>query len=576
MRLLRLDFGSEFRSLDLHPLLNVVSDVSPSHQRQLFDAIRTLASGSTLGVRGLVEHQGLLVELDGQYREPFAGAVTSADVVVFADDTSTGASLLSFEDEVAFWQRREAIDTALLEEIRADLDAAAKSEVTSLRRRLEPDLRLNDLGSASDRSDEPERDVEELRRRVVRSAIREAEETEPYQLSGDPEVLDLLERWEAFVEIRSENEAHLGELRSAIESAQEQWKASSRALAEAKAEAQPIRLTKDEATRLEQLSDAENEGGRKGLSGADQAEMQELLDKVGASSWTDYALARSNPRVPAAKLALVQEAEQQVALDEKAVADARQAASSDPVSAQMGKTHAAMKDDARPHLGAVMPNDIGAGLRALISEVENPEWLRSINRLRDTLSSNDLQPPYGVGHNEVLGWAKAWLAGQEALTEDTGAGESDGNSAEIDDPKELAAALEEAESRLIRHRRAILQIEPAERRAMLSQVRLDRVHQQMSERSTASAPRSAGEVLQFLEPVLRQMKVDGGGQVPIVIAGAMTELDSSEINELVSTLQRLSMKLQVILITNREEALVAAAEFGLEKAGVTRGLKSLV
>ena len=136
MRLLRFDFGPELRSVDLHPLLNVVSGLSPSHQRQLFDAIQTLASGSTLGVRGLVQHDGLLVDLDGQYLEPFGGAATSADVVVYADEKSTGGSLLSFEDEVEFWQRREAIDTALLEEIRADLDASAKSDVAALRRKL--------------------------------------------------------------------------------------------------------------------------------------------------------------------------------------------------------------------------------------------------------------------------------------------------------------------------------------------------------------------------------------------------------------------------------------------------------
>ncbi len=576
MRLLRFDFGSEFRSIDLHPLLNVVSGLSPGHQRQLFDAVQTLASGSTIGVRGLVEHDGLLVELDGKPHEPFAGAVTSADVVVYADEKSTGASLLSFEDEVAFWKRREAIDTALLEEIRADLDAAAKSEVANLRRRLEPDLKLDGFDSDDDHDDVSGHDVNELRREVVKLSVGEVQSTDRHIVEGDPRVLELLERWESFVAVRAEHESHLEQIRLSIESQQAKWKESSRTLAEARADARPIRLTTEEATRLEQLCEANSEGGRKSLNDAERTEMEELFARVGVSSWTEYALSRSNPRIPAAKLEAVAAAERQVSIDEQAVAAARHEASTDPVSAQMGKTLAAMKDDARPFLGAVMPNDLGAGLRALITKADNPEWLQAINRLRDTLSSNDLQPPYGVGPSEVLGWAEAWLAGQDALNDDPS------DSSQVDDanenasPEVLRASLQEAERRLVRHRRALSRIEGAERRATLSQVRLDRIHQQMEKRAAATTPQSASEILQFLEPILRQMQADGGGQVPIVIAGSMPDLDATEINELVSTLQRLSKKLQVLIVTNRGEALAAATEFGLEQAGITRGLKSLV
>lgn len=50
-------------TLHLHPLICVVPRLQPSQQQQLEGAVRQLASGSVEGLGGLVQHQGLLVEL---------------------------------------------------------------------------------------------------------------------------------------------------------------------------------------------------------------------------------------------------------------------------------------------------------------------------------------------------------------------------------------------------------------------------------------------------------------------------------------------------------------------------------
>lgn len=63
MRLLRLDLFQDDIGLHLHPLICVVPRLQPSQQQQLVGAVSQLASGSVEGLGGLVQHQGLLVEL---------------------------------------------------------------------------------------------------------------------------------------------------------------------------------------------------------------------------------------------------------------------------------------------------------------------------------------------------------------------------------------------------------------------------------------------------------------------------------------------------------------------------------
>lgn len=84
MRLLRLDLGCGGVTLDLHPLVTVVSGLGDRERHELIDSIRALAGGRASGICGLVQHQGLLLELDGSIPPGMSGAIVD-DVVVDAD-----------------------------------------------------------------------------------------------------------------------------------------------------------------------------------------------------------------------------------------------------------------------------------------------------------------------------------------------------------------------------------------------------------------------------------------------------------------------------------------------------------
>ena len=147
MRLLRFDFRDDFSSVDLHPLITVVSGLEPAHQRQLFEAVRRLSSGSTVGLRGLVEHQGLLVELDAGTGDPLGSVSTEAPVLIYVDGVAVQSCEVGLQAEIDQLERQAAIDAVAVEEIRADLDLAVRAKVLGLRRLADP--KAPDLGSAT-------------------------------------------------------------------------------------------------------------------------------------------------------------------------------------------------------------------------------------------------------------------------------------------------------------------------------------------------------------------------------------------------------------------------------------------
>lgn len=84
MRLLRLDLGCGQTGVDLHPFVTVVHGLRPDERVELLDAVTDLAAGWTAGIRGMLQHQGLLVELDGAGHDRF-GSLCGVDVVVDAE-----------------------------------------------------------------------------------------------------------------------------------------------------------------------------------------------------------------------------------------------------------------------------------------------------------------------------------------------------------------------------------------------------------------------------------------------------------------------------------------------------------
>ncbi|MDH5522263.1 MAG: hypothetical protein OEZ14_17210, partial [Acidimicrobiia bacterium] len=475
MRFLRLDFGDDLHSLDLHPLVTVVSGLSAQHQRQLFESVRRFATGSTAGVRGLIEHDGELVDLDGRSKDRLDALHTSTDVVVYVDGAGDSAHrLVGLQAEIDQWQRQAAIAAVIVEEIRADLDPSLKAKVAELRRMVDPmGVGGNDLSEAS---------TQQVRYAAARAAFERVQSTGRYVRKVDPVVDDLIDQWDRYQALRRENEEHLSNLEGEVERAKQAVEQAMARKAHAESQAKPVLLTTEEEARLEALSELDSEGGkgwrRKGLTDEEQAEMKALLDKVGVNSWTEYWVFRTAPTASAERRAAVADATKELELAVERQERIEQLAASDQVYLELDVSLNRIRKEAKQHLGAVVPKDLGAALKGLIDEVESPEWLAALNDLRDVLASNDLRPPYGYEPDEILGWTASWLEAEARLQE---SGDLDAGRAP-EEIESLKVELARAEEHLLRHRRALIRIERAEKSAQAASDRLERLQLQMAER----------------------------------------------------------------------------------------------
>ncbi len=564
MRFLRLDFGDDLHSLDLHPLVTVVSGLSTQHQRQLFESVRRFATGSTAGIRGLIEHDGELIELDGRSMDRLESVSTTTDAVVYVDGAADSASrLVGLQAEIDQWQRQAAIAAVIVEEIRADLDPSLKAKVAELRRLVDPmGLGRNDLSDAS---------AQQVRYAAARSSYDRVMSTERYVRKVDPPVADLIEQWERYETLRRDNEEHLNTLEGDVARAKQTVEQARARKRQAEAEAKPVLLTAQEEARLETLSELDSSGGKgwrkKGLTDEEQAEKQALLDKVGVNSWTEYWVFRTAPTASAERRAAVAEATTELELAIERQQRIEQLASSDQVHLELDVLLNRIKKEAREHLGAVVPKDLGAALKGLIREVESPEWLAALNDLRDVLASNDLRPPYGYEPDEILGWTASWLEAEARLQESDDL-DSHRSPEEIEG---LEQELARAEEHLLRHRRALIRIERAEKAARAATERLERLQLQLTERQARSGPSTADDVVGFVRPVLDRISLDTGESVPVVITGSMPDLDGREMEILMSELEKMAQNVQVIVVTNRTEAINWAGEVGLRRAVLCSG-----
>jgi hypothetical protein len=567
MRFLRLDFGDDLYSLDLHPLVTVVSGLSSQHQRQLFDSVRRFALGSSVGVRGLIEHAGLLVELDGQAKERLEQVTTGSDVVIYVDGAENGNQLVGLQAEIDQWERQAAIDAVVVEEIRADLNPSLKAKVAGLRRTLDP-MNLSD-GDLEDAS------AQQVRYSAARRAYDRVVATQRYVDKVDPAVAELLAQWEDYQGRRQENDEHLSRLESDVSRARQTVEEANARLQAAEQAAKPVLLSGPEEARLEALSELDSGGGkgwrRKGLTVEEQAEKQALLDKVGVASWTEYSVFRMAPTASPEKQKAVIEATKELELAEERLRRVEETASNDETYVELEIAVGQIRKEARELLGAVVPSDIGSALQGLINQVENPEWIVALNDLRDVLASNDLRPPYGYEPDEIMGWTSSWLEAEARLQESTDPSDDGPTTEELE---ELRGELATAEQYLLRHRRALVRIERAEKAAAASRDRLERLRLQLTERSARSGPTTADDIVALIQPVVTRVAADAGCSLPIIVAGTMNGLVSREIEILMTELEELAQKVQIIVVTSRPEAITWANEVGLRRADLANGAKA--
>ncbi|MGH1488238.1 MAG: hypothetical protein ACRBK7_02400 [Acidimicrobiales bacterium] len=591
MRLLRFDFRDDFSSVDLHPLITVVSGLEPARQRQLFEAIRRLSNGSTVGLRGLVEHQGLLVELDAGTGDPLGSVTTDAPVLIYVDGLAVRSCEVGLQAEIEELERQAAIDAVAVEEIRSDLDLVVRAKALELRRLMEPNF-----------VDGPDNGLSPRKMMIatVREAFEGANAHEPEVAHCDPAVLQLLERWEAYRVMHDEAEEHLFQIHAQVSEAQAAVNELTAALDVAVVAARPVLLNAEQEARLEALTDRSNasadsngsslRGKRKrGLSTEEKAERQQLLDLVGVHSWTEYSVFRMSPTASPEKLAAVAKAEAELGVARQALEQAKTQVASDPLAVQLHHDLERLKTDCQPFLGVLVPNDIGAALREQIVQVENPDWVAAMNHLRDALSSNDIHHPYGLEPDEIVGWTDSWLRAEEsfdtAQTNDGTSGSSD--SADSSDaapvamdsngqPRDLKAESEEVNRLLIRHNRALAQIDKAERAAVRSAIRVRALKQQLRVRSSGPEVSTAAAVLAMVAPVAEQVLRDVGGSLPLAIVGDMEDLPQGEVEAMMRALEEVATQVQVILVTPHEGIADWVRRAGLQRASEAMGLRALM
>lgn len=562
MRFLRLDYRDDLRALDLHPLISVVSITEADKREHLLEAVRRLSTGSTSGLRGLVEHDGLLVELDPIGGEPLSETCTSATVVAHVDAVDPDDDGSSLHREIERWERQAAIDSATVEEIRSHIDLSVRARARQLQRRLEPPRPT---------STSPAMTTARLRARAVRRALDAVTAIPAVIPRSSPEIEDLIERWERYRERRTTHEPHLVELAAQVAEAERAVALATERMAEARERARPVMLAPADEARLEELFELSHESSlwRKGLNSDEEAEMQALLHSVGVASWTEYSVLRMSPTVPSDKEAEVLQAEQDLETAREHLETVRIERVEDEVTSSLRDELRSIKADCQPFLGVLVPSDIGWALNQLLDMVENPEWLEALNALRDTLSSNDLHPPGGIEPEEIIGWADSWLQAQESL-------QVPARSAPEPVENEIEIRLElEAESQLlVRHDRAMGQIDRAERGAARSGLRVDQLRSQLRERIDGPPPRTAADVMAIIDPIAEQVLNDIGGSVPLAVVGEFGHLPTPEIDALMEALEEVAERVQVIVVSTNPAVTDWASRVGLERADLQAGLST--
>ncbi|MEM7339107.1 MAG: hypothetical protein AAF467_10695 [Actinomycetota bacterium] len=204
MRLLRLDFRTTDRSVDLHPFVTVLPFLDRRERHELVEAIRQLARGSTLGLRGLLQHEGLLVDLDGESRYELPAFTTTN--VVFDEQAADGDDLYGLRAEVDQQRRVAEVSAAAVEELRSEIDPWAAERVADLEAKLGP------VGRSP---------ADTERARAVEAAAIVLSGLAPTLTDVPPEVPALRERWrELLIEVESVA-GHVRALGTAVDRAEQ-------------------------------------------------------------------------------------------------------------------------------------------------------------------------------------------------------------------------------------------------------------------------------------------------------------------------------------------------------------------
>lgn len=544
MRILRLDFGGEIGTIDLHPFVSVLHDYAPAQAEELLAAVQSLVCGSGDGVHGLVEHEGHLIELG--IGAP-VGPLTTEDMIVRVDAFAAGpdadpAALVGELDKI---RRQAQIDAVYVEEIRADLKPAVAAQV----HRLQEDVdRLVNGG---------ESEIEITIHRL-RAALAELAEIPPVLREIPDEVADLIGAWDDYVISREAAQPRIDELTQTITRADAGLGRAQQELLDAKDSSKPVVLSREDEARLEQLAESGlDRRGRnaKTLNSEEQAEMDRLLAKVGMTTYTGYAMYRLNPTPSAEKMEELALATQRVDAAQAELEQSRAALEIDPTAVALSDEFDAVKAKAREHLGPMLPSDLGNALSKLVVESDNPDYFDGLGSLFALATEEEVPFPDGIEPAQIPESVTHWVDHQEAQLD----------SGPVIDEEKLLSDLLNSESELDRHVRAMARIDQLEAKAADSAEAVRELEARIVRVENGESVSAEGAISNIV-PLIEKLGRENEGSVPVVLEGDFVDLGENELVELLDQLESVAQRHQLILVTGRETAAAWATGAGLRRA----------
>ena len=545
MRILRLDFGPDIGSADLHPFVSVVHGLDEARSSRLVSAIRSLVSGSGLGLAGLVEHNGHLVDVSADNVGDI-GPFTTEDVVTLTSRFTGGIeSLPQLSAELDQLMAAAEIDSVWVEEVRADLVPSAAARVQRLRDQLDG-MGLETI------------DLEvQARRDRIRDAIRAVDAT-PATVTESPDgVIEILAEWHEFQRNEARAREHLDAIAARVQRAEAALADALRFLADAENDAKPVMLSAEDEDRLELLCHPRVERRFRPRERTEEAEAEiaALLGKVNQTSYSGYAMFRLMPFASEEKLAVVATAETQVDAAQAEVDDARDSIAMDETANNLTMMADAIKDRARSYFGPMLPSDLGRALAEHVVERPNPEWFERVKDLHDGLQAIDSGVPDDLEPERLAIWADGWLIEQEHL---------DLESNRID-PVATQSELDAAEKTLDRHARAMARIDRLEAKAAESRQRVGELRRRV-DRIKVGETSSIDSVFEGIADLAKRVRDNAGVSIPIVIKGNFGELADTDVAALLDRIEPLAQSVQIVVMTDRNAAATWARNVGVRRA----------
>lgn len=644
MRLLQLATGPH-QLLDLHPNVTVVTDLEGDSHDVLVDAVAGLARLRAASATGLLEAHGVLFDLDASLLGALDVATPDVDPIVRAGQLPTAPlsvdaqELRRREQEFEEALRQVAARVAVQAEARADVDATAEAlaAATVELRRVQ---QLDDAAPPSERSSATATDdqgldvgegdeavgvdarLEELDQLLVvlapvdRSPVADAlaalGATDADATVPSPEATALADEIDRAEEdlsslpaaIREVGEGELAQAKVRLDDARQ-------ALLEAEHAVRNPELDRVDVLQLEEAHEAliaaiEHADGRFAGGRARQrvvelrAAEQDVLDRLGFNSYSDYMMGYSVALADPAREEALQRARTVVAEVEQEWARLEQAAEVALSRAAVLDRRRGLHERASRLLGeGAIDGSTQEALRALRGPA--PAARQAQERLRAALVHAGLDlDEEDLDRDDLSVMAGAWLeeadrleARREVALEERAALEdrraelaaAAGNPAEPPagaspegserpDPMTAQAAATAAASR---HAAAMARLESEDRavdaldaKGRAAAAEVERLQDLVAAQGPDGATTAESLEWYLLARLAAQRMVSVAGSTPLLLDDALRDLEPAELEHLLGRLESMAEAVQVIVVSDDPRVASWAESAGPARAAVVR------